>query len=62
MDEKELNERAIKALIEAKLGKEAPAEAFVLGWRKGWDEALGVAIDVITAELPDEPEDDGDAE
>ena len=62
MNEEELNEHAVKALIDAKLGKEAPAEAFVLGWRKGWDEALDVAIDVIAAALPDETEDDGETE
>lgn len=53
MDENELNERAVKSLLGAGLTKEAPAEAFVLGWRKGWDDALDVAIDVIKNELPD---------
>lgn len=59
MNENELNERAVKALLDTGLSREAPAEAFVLGWCKGWDEALEVAIDVIRNELPDEPEPDG---
>ena len=42
MNENELKERAVHSLLQSKLGKVAPAEAFVIGWRKGWDMALEI--------------------
>ena len=49
--ENELKERAVHSLHESKLGKVAPAEAFVIGWRKGWDEAIDMALEILHNEL-----------
>lgn len=56
MNEEELKERAIRSLLQSKLGKVSPAEAFVLGWRNGWDEALDVALEIVRKELDCEEE------
>lgn len=56
MNENELKERAVHSLLQSKLGKVAPAEAFVLGWRNGWDEALDVALEIVRKELDCEEE------
>lgn len=56
MNEEELKERAIRSLLQSKLGKVSPAEAFVIGWRNGWDEALDVALEIVRKELDDEEE------
>lgn len=51
MNENELKERAVRSLLQSKLGKVAPAEAFVIGWRKGWDEAIDMALEILRNEL-----------
>lgn len=51
MNEQELKERAIHSLLQSNIGKVSPAEAFVIGWRNGWDEALDVALEIIRKEL-----------
>lgn len=51
MDENELKERAVHSLLQSKLGKVSPAEAFVIGWRKGWDEAIDMAVGILRNEL-----------
>lgn len=51
MNEEELKERAIRSLLQSNIGKVSPAEAFVLGWRNGWDEALDVALEILRNEL-----------
>ncbi|MCB4877069.1 hypothetical protein [Bifidobacterium pseudocatenulatum] len=56
MNEEELKERAIRSLLQSNLGKVSPAEAFVIGWRKGWDEALDVALEIVRKELDGEEE------
>lgn len=56
MNEDELKERAVRSLLQSKLGKVAPAEAFVVGWRKGWDEAFDVALEILHKELDGEAE------
>lgn len=47
LNENELKERAVHSLLQSKLGKVAPAEAFVIGWRKGWDEAIDMALEIV---------------
>ncbi|MBW3090415.1 hypothetical protein [Bifidobacterium miconisargentati] len=39
---------ALNDLAEAGLGNESPAEAYVTGWRAGWDKALAYAIHIET--------------
>lgn len=56
MNEEELKERAIRSLLQSNLGKVSPAEAFVIGWRNGWDEALDVALEIVRKELDGEEE------
>lgn len=51
LNENELKERAVHSLFQSKLGKVAPAEAFVIGWRKGWDEAIDMALEIVRNEL-----------
>ena len=51
LNENELKERAVVSLLQSKLGKVAPAEAFVIGWRKGWDEAIDMALEILRNEL-----------
>lgn len=51
MNENELKERAVHSLLQSKLGKVVPAEAFVIGWRKGWDEAIDMAVEILRNEL-----------
>ena len=49
LNENELKERAVHSLLQSKLGKVAPAEAFVIGWRKGW--AIDMALEILRNEL-----------
>lgn len=51
MNENELKERAVHSLLQSKLGKVAPAEAFVIGWRKGWDEAIDMALEILRIDI-----------
>lgn len=51
LNENELKERAVHSLLQSKLGKVAPAEAFVIGCRKGWDEAIDMAVEILRNEL-----------
>lgn len=51
LNENELKERAIRSLMQSNLGKVSPAEAFVVGWRNGWDEALDEALKILHTEL-----------
>lgn len=42
-------QRALSALASAGLGSESPAEAFVIGYQAGWQEALDLCIRIETA-------------
>lgn len=42
-------QRALSALASAGLGSESPAEAYVLGYQVGWQEALDLCIRIETA-------------
>lgn len=53
-----LRDKAIESLLNADIGNMAPAEAYILGWRDGWDDGLGVAIDLLRRELPDEKDEE----
>lgn len=48
-------QRALSALASAGLGSESPAEAFVIGYRNGWQQAVDLCIRIETA-LNDETE------
>lgn len=45
----DLTQQALNALVVAGLGNDSPAEAFVIGYRNGWREALGLCIRIETA-------------
>lgn len=42
-------QRALSALASAGLGSESPAEAYVLGYQAGWQEAFDLCIRTETA-------------
>ena len=42
-------QRALDALAAAGLGNDSPAEAYVLGYQAGWQEALDLCIRIETA-------------
>lgn len=45
----DLVQQALNALADAGLGNDSPAEAFVIGYQAGWQEALDLCIRVETA-------------
>lgn len=45
----DLTQQALSALASAGLGSESPAEAYVLGYQAGWQEALDLCIRIETA-------------
>ena len=42
-------QRALSALASAGLGSESPAEAYVLGYQAGWQQAVDLCIRIETA-------------
>lgn len=45
----DLTQQALNALAVAGLGNDSPAEAFVIGYQAGWQEALDLCIRIETA-------------
>ena len=45
----DLVQQALNALADAGLGNDSPAEAFVIGYQAGWQEALDLCIRIETA-------------
>lgn len=45
----DLVQQALNALADAGLGNDSPAEAFVIGYQAGWQEAFGLFIRIETA-------------
>ncbi len=44
----DVTQRAFNALASAGLGSESPAEAFAIGYRYGWQEAIDLCIRIET--------------
>lgn len=42
----DIDQQALDALADAGLGNDSPAEAFVIGYRAGWDQALALAVEI----------------
>lgn len=42
----DLTQQALNALAVAGLGNDSPAEAFVIGYQAGWQEALDLCIEI----------------
>ncbi len=45
----DLTQQALNALAVAGLGNDSPAEAFVIGYRNGWQQAVDLCIRIETA-------------
>lgn len=45
----DLVQQALNALADAGLGNDSPAEAFVIGYRNGWQQAVDLCIRIETA-------------
>lgn len=45
----DLTQMALDGLADVGLGNDSPAEAYIIGWRDGWDKALAYAIRVEEA-------------
>uniref|UniRef100_UPI00359C9117 hypothetical protein n=1 Tax=Bifidobacterium longum TaxID=216816 RepID=UPI00359C9117 len=45
----DLTQQAFDALASSGLGNDSPAEAFVIGYQAGWQEALDLCIRIETA-------------
>lgn len=45
----DLVQQALNALADAGLGNDSPAEAFVTGYRNGWQQAVDLCIQIETA-------------
>ena len=45
----DLTQQALDALAAAGLGNDSPAEAFVIGYQAGWQEALDLCVRIETA-------------
>lgn len=45
----DLVQQALNALADAGLGNDSPAEAFVVGYQAGWQEAFDLCIRIETA-------------
>lgn len=44
----DLTQQALNALASSGLGNDSPAEAFVIGYQAGWQEALDLCIEIET--------------
>ena len=44
----DLTQQALNALAVAGLGNDSPAEAFVIGYRNGWQQAVDLCIEIET--------------
>ena len=44
----DLIQQALNALASSGLGNDSPAEAFVIGYQAGWQEALDLCIEIET--------------
>lgn len=44
----DVTQRALNALASAGLGSESPAEAYVLGYQAGWQQAIDLCIRIET--------------
>lgn len=45
----DLTQQALDALASSGLGNDSPAEAFVIGYRNGWQQAVDLCIRIETA-------------
>ena len=45
----DLVQQALNALASSGLGNDSPAEAFVIGYRNGWQQAVDLCIRIETA-------------
>ena len=45
----DLTQQALDALASSGLGTDSPAEAFVIGYQAGWQEALDLCVRIETA-------------
>lgn len=45
----DLVQQALNALADAGLGNDSPAEAFVIGYQAGWQQAVDLCIRIETA-------------
>ena len=45
----DLTQQALDALASSGLGNDSPAEAFVIGYQAGWQEALDLCVRIETA-------------
>lgn len=41
-------QQALNALAVAGLGNDSPAEAFVIGYQAGWQQAIGLCVEIET--------------
>lgn len=53
----DLTQQALNALASSGLGNDSPAEAFVIGYQAGWQEALDLCIEIETRLNKEEPDD-----
>lgn len=53
----DLTQQALDALASSGLGSESPAEAFVIGYQAGWQEALDLCIEIETRLNKEETDD-----
>lgn len=44
----DLVQQALNALADAGLGNDSPAEAFVIGYQAGWQQAIDLCIEIET--------------
>ncbi|MGJ0649650.1 hypothetical protein [Bifidobacterium breve] len=44
----DLTQQALDALASSDLGNDSPAEAFVIGYRNGWQAAIDLCIEIET--------------
>ena len=53
----DLTQQALDALASSGLGNDSPAEAFVIGYQAGWQEALDLCIEIETRLNKEETDD-----
>ena len=53
----DLTQQALNALASSGLGNDSPAEAFVIGYQAGWQEALDLCIEIETRLNKEETDD-----
>ncbi|WP_250240936.1 hypothetical protein [Bifidobacterium longum] len=44
----DLTQQALNALASSSLGNDSPAEAFVIGYQTGWQQAIDLCIEIET--------------